>query len=89
MLVYGKRDSREPYVFMNFLENLDIGNISTALDTLLPGRVQKIIIVICAESGNLDVLILQAGLNKCLAARLLQIYVMSSFHTVSCLGSAE
>ena len=37
MLVYGKRDSREPYVFMNFLENLDIGNISTALDTLLPG----------------------------------------------------
>jgi hypothetical protein len=71
------------------LKNLDIGNISATLYAFLPGRVQKIIVFICAQTGDLDALILQTALEKCLTARLFQVDVMSAFHAVSSPGSME
>ena len=47
--VRNTRFSRTIHEYLFLLKNLDIGNVSAALYALLPGRVQKMIVFICAE----------------------------------------
>ena len=47
--VQNTRFSRTILVYLLLLKNPDIGNVSAALYAFLPGRVQKMVVFICAE----------------------------------------